>query len=111
MEMFLMILGVSVFIFGLGVATVRFQPSMRSDSSDSALETERTRVNAVAPTLVSSEHAAAVKPVALPRQIPIELLLLQIENHVRLEQAAAESFLEFPTHALLYSKTTSPFVN
>jgi len=30
---------------------------------------------------------------------------------VRLEQAAAESFLEFPTHALLYSKTTSPFVN
>jgi hypothetical protein len=110
MEMFLMILGVSVFMFGLVVATVRFQPSMRLESSDSALETERARVNAVAPTLVSSKHAA-VKPAALPRQIPIELLLLQIENHVRLEQAAAESFLEFPTHALLYSKTTSPFVN
>ena len=110
MEMFLMILGVGVFIFGLVVACVRFQPSMRLESSDSALETERARVNAVAPTLVSSKHAS-VKPIALPRQIPIELLLLQIENHVRLEQAAAESFLEFPTHALLYSKTTSPFVN
>jgi len=36
---------------------------------------------------------------------------MQIENHVRLEQAAAESFVEFPTQALLHSKTTSPFVN
>ena len=110
MEMFLMILGVGVFIFGLIVASVRFRPSMRLESSDTALEIERARVNAVAPTLASSKHAA-IKPAALPRQIPIELLLLQIENHVRLEQAAAESFLEFPTHALLYSKTTSPFVN
>ena len=29
----------------------------------------------------------------------------------RLEQAAAESFLAFPSQALLHSKTTSPFVN
>jgi len=110
MEMFLMILGMSVFIFGLGIAAVRFQPSMRLESPDLAVRSELPQVNAVAPTLVPSKHAE-VKPVALPRQIPIELLLLQIENHVRLEHAAAESFLEFPTHALLYSKTTSPFVN
>jgi len=45
------------------------------------------------------------------RQVSIEVLLLQIENHVRLEQAAAESFLAFPSQALLHSKTTSPFVN
>jgi hypothetical protein len=37
--------------------------------------------------------------------------LLQIENHVRMEQAAAESFLASPTNAQLHSKTTSPFVN
>jgi len=43
--------------------------------------------------------------------VPIEVLLYQIENHVRLEQAAAESFVAFPTQALLHSKTTSPFVN
>jgi hypothetical protein len=43
--------------------------------------------------------------------VPIEVLLLQIENHVRMEQAAAESFLKSPTQTLLHSKTTSPFVN
>lgn len=55
---------------------------------------------------------SVAKPTAMPsRQVPIEVLLLQIENHVRLEQAAAESFLAFPSQALLHSKTTSPFVN
>jgi hypothetical protein len=52
------------------------------------------------------------KPTTMPsRQVPIEVLLLQIENHVRLEQAAAESFLAFPTHDHLHSKTPSPLVN
>jgi len=46
-----------------------------------------------------------------PGRVPIEALLLEIENHVRLEQAAAESFVEFPTKAMLHSKTTSTFVN
>ncbi len=55
---------------------------------------------------------SVAKPTAMPsRQVPIEVLLLQIENHVRLEQAAAESFLAFPTHDHLHSKTPSPFVN
>jgi hypothetical protein len=44
-------------------------------------------------------------------QVPIEVLLREIEDHVRLEQAAAESYVDFPTEALLYCKTTSPFVN
>jgi hypothetical protein len=43
--------------------------------------------------------------------VPIEVLLLQIENHVRMEQAAAEVFLAFPSQARLHRKTTSPFVN
>ena len=92
MEMFLMILGVSVFTLGLGVAAVRFQPTTRLESSDSAFESERARIDAAAPNPVSSKPAAA-KTAILPRPIPIELLLLQIEKHVRLEQAAAESFL------------------
>jgi hypothetical protein len=49
-------------------------------------------------------------PVPLTR-VPIEVLLLQIEKHVRMEQAAAESFIAFPTQAQLHSKTNSPFVN
>ena len=41
---------------------------------------------------------------------PSEALLLQIENHVRLEQAAAESFIEYPTAALLHGRTISPLI-
>ncbi|HWQ52220.1 MAG TPA: hypothetical protein VN442_00960 [Bryobacteraceae bacterium] len=48
---------------------------------------------------------------AMRIQVPVEALLLQIENHVRLEQAAAESFLEYPTSALLHTRTISPIVN
>ena len=44
-------------------------------------------------------------------RVPIEALLLQIENHVRLEHAAAESFMEHPNSALLHSRTTSSLVN
>ena len=40
--------------------------------------------------------------------VPIEVLLLQIERHVRLEQAAAESFHRAPTVQALHAPTTSP---
>ena len=53
---------------------------------------------------VDPATAAAGRP-----RVPIEALLLEIENHVRLEQAAAESFVEFPTAAMLHSKTSSNF--
>lgn len=43
-------------------------------------------------------------------QVPVEVLLLQIERHVRLEQAAAESFVDLPTRELLHSRTASPLV-
>lgn len=52
-----------------------------------------------------------VTPTSLPPQVPVELLLQQIENHVRLEHAAAEAFVAFPTYAKLHSKTTSSFLN
>lgn len=43
-------------------------------------------------------------------KVPVEALLLQIENHIRLEHAAAESFLVSPSSALLHSKTVSRLV-
>jgi hypothetical protein len=52
-----------------------------------------------------------IVPDGAQARVPIEALLLQIENHVRLEHAAAESFVEYPTAALLHSKTVSPLVN
>lgn len=45
------------------------------------------------------------------RQVPIEVLLLQIERHVRLEQAAAEAFHAFPNSESLHSPTTSPLIH
>jgi hypothetical protein len=66
-------------------------------------------VKALTPGRFFADRTAPSVP--LQQQVPIELLIQQIENHIRLEQAAAESFVAFPTHDLLHSKTTSPFVN
>jgi hypothetical protein len=104
MEMLLM--GLCVSVFGLAVAALAFGAATRSESSDPATQPEVPLVKAVAPARFFSNRV----PVP-PQQVPLEVLLLQIENHIRLEQAAAESFLKVPTHALLHSKTTSPFVN
>ncbi len=46
-----------------------------------------------------------------PPPVPIEALLLQIEQHVRLEQAAAEAFLNAPTRQSLHCRTMSPLVH
>ena len=111
MEMFLM--GLCISVFGLGVAAAAFGAATRSESSDSAVQPQLPLVKAFAPTRFFSDRVAApptVPPVPTV-QVPIEVLLMQIENHIRMEQAAAESFVEFPTHALLHSKTVSPFVN
>jgi hypothetical protein len=43
--------------------------------------------------------------------VPVEVLLLQLERHVRLEQAAAESFHLCPTTAALHMRTASPLVH
>jgi len=108
MEMLLM--GLCMSVFGLGVAALAFGAATRSESSDATVQPELPLVKVAAPARFFSDRVP-VPPAVLPRQVPIEILLMQIENHVRLEQAAAESFVEFPTQALLHSKTTSPFVN
>jgi hypothetical protein len=40
--------------------------------------------------------------------VPADLLALQIERHVRLEQAVAEAFRQFPSVEALHSRTLSP---
>jgi hypothetical protein len=104
MEMFLMALW--IIVFTLAIAAAAFKASTGSETPVSAAQPEVPLVKEATRPRFFSDRV----PV-LPTQVPIEVLLLQIENHVRLEQAAAESFLEFPTHALLHSKTTSPFMN
>lgn len=103
MEMLLM--GLCISVFGLAVACLAFGAATRPEAAARA---------AVAPALQPAKPAPrffAAPPPLAPPVVPIEALLLQIENHVRLEQAAAESFVEFPTASLLHSKTVSTLVN
>ena len=106
MEMFLMILLMSVLTFA--VAAIGFKASAGKESPS---ETTQPAVPALkaAPERFFSPRVIPAIPVHT--QVPIEVLLQQIENHVRMEQAAAESFVQFPTQAHLHTKTPSPFVN
>ena len=108
MDMLLM--GVCVCLFAMAVVAVAFRAVTRSEPSISTGQPDLELTKAVLPAR-PLPVAVPKQPALPPQQIPIELLLLQIENHVRLEQAAAESFLEFPTRTSLHSKTTSTFVN
>ncbi len=108
MEMLLM--GLCVSAFGLAVVALAFRASTRPESSEATVRPDLPLAKAAVPARLFPAQVA-MPPALKPQQVPIELLLLQIENHVRLEQAAAESFIEFPTQALLRSKTTSTFVN
>ncbi|MFZ0772622.1 MAG: hypothetical protein WCA49_00285 [Candidatus Sulfotelmatobacter sp.] len=110
----MLLIGLCLGVFGVVFVALAFGAAMRSESWNSAVQPELPLVKAAASARFFSNRVAAPPPVPalkVPIQVPIEVLLLQIENHVRLEQAAAESFLAFPSQALLHSKTTSPFVN
>lgn len=100
MEMFLMVACIS--LFGLAVTAISFGVATREEPP--AAETQ--------PEPAAEGFFANIPPLleTQPR-IPIEALLLQIENHVRLEQAAAESFLATPNAALLHTRTVSPLMH
>ena len=59
----------------------------------------------------TADTSIPVVPTPLPESVPLDLLLLQIERHVRLEQAAAESFHRTPNGQSLHNRTASPLVN
>ncbi len=108
MEMLLM--GLCMALFGTAVAAAAFGAATRSESRDSVEQPTLPLAKAVTPPRFFLDNTAT--PASTPsRQVPVEVLLQQIENHVRMEQAAAESFLALPTQAQLHSKTNSPFVN
>lgn len=107
MEMLLM--GICISVFGLAVAALAFGAATRPERTAQAAQPEVQPAIAVAPARFFADCLAT--PMAAQSRVSIEALLLQIENHVRLEQAAAESFVEFPTARSLHSKTSSPFVN
>jgi hypothetical protein len=110
MEMLLM--GACLSLFGLAVACLAFGAATRGVDEAApgapAVHKEAAKV-AASPERFFVERPAL--PAAARNRVPIEALLLQLESHVRLEQAAAQSFLESPNSSLLHSRTISPLVN
>ena len=107
MEMLLM--GACLSMFGLAVTCLAFGAATRKEEETRAVAPAASVKPAAARERFFAERP--IIPAAARSRIPIEALLLQIENHVRLEQAAAESFLESPSPAVLHSRTISPLVN
>jgi hypothetical protein len=104
MEMFLTILLMSVVslalcvaAFGLATAGTRREQELRQEARP-----------ALAPPRFFAQ--APVAP-AVSARVPIEVLLSDIERHIRLEQAAAEAFLEVPSRDALHSQSGSPLLN
>jgi hypothetical protein len=106
----MLLIGLCLGVAGVVLVALAFGAAVRSESWNSAVQPELPLVKVAAPARFFSDRVP-MSPAVPPLQVPIEVLLLQIENHVRLEQAAAESFIAFPSQALLHSKTASPFVN
>ena len=106
MEMLLMVLCMSM--LGLAVTAIAFGAATRPEKLSSPVKPELRPVKAAAGRFFADR---AVPPDSPGSYVPTEVLLAQIENHVRLEQAAAQSFLESPSHAQLHTKTTSAFLN
>ena len=111
MDMFLM--GLCFTFIGLAVTAMAFVAATRPETLPPQARAEQPEQSVFKPAAPRffSERVMPSVPAPSPIQIPVEVLLLQIEHHVRLEQAAAESFVAYPTHAHLHSKTTSPLVN
>jgi hypothetical protein len=97
MEMFLMVLSLSV--AGVLVSGALFAVATR-DQRDAPV------FGAVAAR--DEDRFFMMRPTAPPRPIAADALVLQIERHVRLEHAAAEAFLQFPTVEALRMRTLSP---
>ena len=109
MEMLLM--GLCMSMFAAAVAAIGLKAAAGSGSQKQPAQPIQPLLPVLkaAPERFFSDRL--IPSIPAHTQVPIEVLIQQIENHVRAEQAAAESFVQFPTHALLHTKTPSPLVN
>ena len=106
-QMEMLVMGFALSLVGTVVACIAFGAATASERQEPENKIQpQIVVKPVAPQFFGT-HA----PVSDHMQVPLEALLLQIESHVRLEQAAAESFLYQPTAALLHSRTASPLIH
>jgi hypothetical protein len=102
MEMFLSIMLTS--LLGVLIAAVLFKAAIREPYALPPVEESRPQV----PSRFFADDTPRVRPMLRP---DLEVLVLQIERHVRLEQAAAEAFHDFPSREALRMPTLSPLVH
>jgi hypothetical protein len=98
MEMFLMVLTLS--LVGVLVSGILFRASTREVGEHVAA------LNPLA--MADEERFFVIRPPAPATVSGAGALVLEIERHVRLERAAAEAFLQFPTAAALHMRTMAP---
>ena len=97
MEMLLM--GLTMGLLGLAVSAVLFSAATRNEAGQEA----EARELATEPSQFFADHDRLENP-----PVSVEVLLMDIERHVRLEQEAAESFTAAPTVEALHATTASP---
>lgn len=107
--MYMLLMGLCFAFIGIAFSAIAFAAATHPNLPAATVQPDVSAAKA-APASTRFFVDRALPKNALP-QVPIELLLQQIENHVRLEHAAAESFVAVPTYAKLHSKTTSSFLN
>ena len=103
MEMLLM--GIVLSLLGVVVSAGLFAAATRGADERMAEAREPVRETSPSEFFVPS-HAALARPA-----VSVDVLLLRIERHVRMEQAAAESFMARPTAEMLHMPTASPLVH
>jgi hypothetical protein len=103
MLMFLTILSMSLLALVLCAAAFA-----AATSTDGRAETQPARTIALDPPRFFARPSERPSDGSL---VPIEVLLREVERHVRLEQAAAEAYLDRPTREALHSPTRSSLAN
>lgn len=100
MQIFLMVLALS--LVGVLVSGVLFAAASRE-----AQPAERAAL--LSPAIAAGEERFfMMRPRVSGAPVSADVLALQIERHVRLEQAAAERFHQFPSVEALRTPTLSP---
>lgn len=96
-------------LFGLAILSVPFVLLLLLPRDEAFADGEEAEAKPVAAAAAPSRFFAG--PGAPVLTVPASVLASRIEDHVRLEQAAARSFIDSPTAALLHAPTVSPLVN
>ena len=100
------LMGFSICFLGVMVTTLLFAIAMRSD--DEEPESQNQVKHPLASEQFFSDEVVAAEPLA---ESALEVTLLQLENHVRMEQEAAKLFLQGPSAESLHAPSESPFWN